>query len=249
MSKSIIKKVFQVICGTSRRPTVFHPEWYTRTKHRLSIQKVAAKYIKGATIDIGSGDRYYEKLIKGTCSSYLALDKVEYWGPENSNPAPDISGDAESIPVPDGQFDSAFLIKVLEHCLEYDKILKEANRVLKPGGHILITVPFLIWVHGSPYDYFRYTKNSLPIILERAGFSVIELNNTCGAGGGGAAISNTVTDTTHGFSKARKIFHIYCLGLVLSIFWQLTNIFAVIFDRLFPNPNYTFGYTIIAKKI
>ena len=248
MGKSIKKGAYEFICGTSRNPTAFHPEWYTRKRHRQAIQKVARTYISGKTIDIGSGDRYYEKLLKGTFTSYVALDKVEYWGSDNTNPPPDISGDAENIPVAAEQFDSALLIEVLEHCLEYEKILVEANRVLKKEGHILITVPFLIWVHGSPFDYFRYTKNALPIILERAGFSVVELHNTCGAGGVVAAILNTVTDTTFGFSKARKFFHIYFLGFILPFFWLAMNVFAVVFDRLFPNPNYTFGYVIVAKK-
>lgn len=248
MDKSIKKRVYEFICGTSRNPTIFHPEWYTRRMHRQAIQRVAGKYISGKTIDIGSGDRYYEHLLKGTFSSYVALDKVEYWGPDSTNPAPDISGDGENIPVSDEFFDSALLIEVLEHCLEYDKILAEANRVLKTEGYILITVPFLIWVHGSPYDYFRYTKNALPIILERAGFSVAELSNTCGAGGSVAAILNTVTDTTAGFSRVRKIFHIYVLGIFLPFFWLMMNVFAITFDWFFPNPNYTFGYVIIARK-
>jgi len=227
---------------------VLHPEWYTRRSHRKRIISAARKYIRGKTLDVGSGDQYYKEILRGTFSTYVSLDKVEYWGPDNTNPPPDIAGDAENIPLTDGEFDSALLIEVLEHCLEYQKVLDETSRILKQDGYLLMTVPFLIWVHGAPYDYFRYTRNTLPIILQRAGLSIVELKNTCGAGGVVASLLNTVTDTTYGFSRTRKIFHIFFVGPLLPIFWFAMNMFAVVFDKLFPNENYPFGYVIIAKK-
>jgi SAM-dependent methyltransferase len=248
MINSVVKSAYKFLCGDSRSPTLFHPEWYTRLKHKQAVVKASKKYICGKTLDVGSGDRYYEKLLKGTYSAYVALDKIEYWGSENTNPAPDIAGDAVSIPTLSHEFDSILLVEVLEHCFEYEKILNETNRVLKIDGYILITVPFLIWVHGSPFDYFRYTRHALSIIIEQSGYSIVEINNICGAGGVVAAILNSVTSTTEGFSKTRKFFHIYCLGIILPFFWLIANLFAVIFDRIFKNPNYPFGYIIIARK-
>jgi ubiquinone/menaquinone biosynthesis C-methylase UbiE len=39
-------------------------------------------------------------------------------------------------------FDAIICISVLEHVFEYDKAINEIERVLKPGGKLLLTVPF-----------------------------------------------------------------------------------------------------------
>lgn len=49
--------------------------------------------------------------------------------------------DANSIPYPDGSFDLIFSDNVFEHLDEPELVLKEAARVLKPGGHLLFKTP------------------------------------------------------------------------------------------------------------
>ena len=48
--------------------------------------------------------------------------------------------------------------------------LKEFQRVLKPGGYLILTVPHLSWLHNEPHDYYRYTPHGLRFLLARAGF-------------------------------------------------------------------------------
>jgi hypothetical protein len=42
--------------------------------------------------------------------------------------------------------------------------------MLRPGGHFLCFVPFLLKVHGYPDDCSRWTANGLRWLLEDAGF-------------------------------------------------------------------------------
>ena len=84
------------------------------------------------------------------------------------------------MPFENNQFDSAFGTEVLEHCPYPKAILKEVNRVLKPGGIFFFTVPFIWPLHEVPHDEFRYTPFSLKRLLEESGFEKIELEATGG---------------------------------------------------------------------
>ena len=54
-------------------------------------------------------------------------------------------------------------------------MLGELNRVLTPGGTLWLTAPLFYAEHERPYDYYRYTRYGLEHLLDRAGFTVREV--------------------------------------------------------------------------
>lgn len=50
--------------------------------------------------------------------------------------------------------------------------MNECYRVLKKGGTLLISVPFLYHIHADPHDYQRWTKYKWQTQLENIGFSI-----------------------------------------------------------------------------
>lgn len=98
--------------------------------------------------------------------------KVKY---VNINPgtSPDYLCDGSNIPVESNSFDAVICSEVLEHVREPTPILKEAFRVLKPGGTIFICVPFLFRIHPDPDDFCRYTDQYWRTMLKEAGFKNI----------------------------------------------------------------------------
>ena len=67
---------------------------------------------------------------------------------------------------------------MLEHVFDPDDFLKEINRVMKPGGKLLITVPFVWDEHEQPYDYARYSSFGLEYLLKKIGFEIINSHKT-----------------------------------------------------------------------
>lgn len=89
---------------------------------------------------------------------------------------PDVQADASLLPFGDGLFDVVICAELLEHVPQPLEVLAEAHRVLKAGGELVITVPFLVPIHGDPYDYGRYTPTFWQENLNNLGFEVIQLN-------------------------------------------------------------------------
>lgn len=66
-------------------------------------------------------------------------------------------------PLPDdiGRFHHIECMSVLEHSKRPWKMAANLERVLKPGGTLLVTAPFVWRVHGYPNDYWRFTKDGV----------------------------------------------------------------------------------------
>jgi SAM-dependent methyltransferase len=71
--------------------------------------------------------------------------------------------------------DCALATEVFEHCPEPETNMREIQRVLRPGGLLFFTVPFLWPLHTVPYDEYRYTPFALERHLRNAGFEQIKL--------------------------------------------------------------------------
>tara|TARA_B100001250_G_scaffold380638_1_gene372244 strand:- start:3994 stop:4665 length:672 start_codon:yes stop_codon:yes gene_type:complete len=78
----------------------------------------------------------------------------------------DVVSDGNHYPFEDETFDKIMLRCLLEHVDDPKVILKEAARILKRKGKIVIEVPFINPIHAAPDDYFRFTPNGLKKIIQ-----------------------------------------------------------------------------------
>lgn len=90
---------------------------------------------------------------------------------------PDVLADAASIPLPSGGADAVILAEVVEHLTDPASALAEAARLLRPGGVLLATAPFLFRVHADPIDVGRYTPDWWKLAMDRAGFQQVTVEN------------------------------------------------------------------------
>ena len=135
-----------------------------------------ADAISGKVLDIGCGSKPYEQLFRNV-ESYIGVD-VENSGHDHVNIKVDFFYDGKTLPFGDEEFDNVICFEVLEHVFDINDLLREAQRVLKPGGLMLISIPFAWEEHEIPYDFARYTSYGLTHIINSNGFKVLQLSKT-----------------------------------------------------------------------
>lgn len=132
-------------------------------------------YLSGTMLDFGCGKRPYKHLFN--VQNYIGVDLDES-GHDHKNEHIDVYYDGKKIPFDNDHFDSVFSSEVFEHIFNLGEILDELYRVTKPGGHMLITLPFVWDEHEIPYDFARYTSFGIEHLLTKAGFKIIHSTKT-----------------------------------------------------------------------
>lgn len=127
--------------------------------------------LQGNLLDFGCGAKPYKSLFNHVLS-YTGVD-LENEGHSHKNESIDFFYDGRSLPFDNNTYDSIFCSEVFEHIFNLNEILPELNRVLKHGGKILITCPFVWPEHEKPYDYARYTIYALHSELKKNNFNVV----------------------------------------------------------------------------
>lgn len=122
---------------------------------------------KGTLYDLGAGESPYKKFFLQHAQQYIAVD----WTGSLHNTKADIAADLnQPLPIASEVADTVVSLSVMEHLCEPQTMLNEAFRILKPGGGMVLQVPWQWWIHEAPYDFFRYTPYGLKYLFGKAGF-------------------------------------------------------------------------------
>lgn len=87
----------------------------------------------------------------------------------------DVVHDLEVTPLPfdNASYDAVILNNTIEHIYHARELVCDALRILRPGGQIIITAPFLFPVHPSPHDYWRFTDEAVRTMLKEGGVTQV----------------------------------------------------------------------------
>jgi SAM-dependent methyltransferase len=169
-------------------------------------------------LDLGCGQKPYLPFFAGVAGSYVGLDVF-------AGDQVDVVGEAASPPFADASFDVVVATQMLEHVPDPQRVVREAHRVLRPGGVLLLSTHGTTIYHPNPTDFWRWTGEGLERVLGANGsWSDVRIE---GAGGTmacfGYLIGLYVERATRG--RARL------LGLALV---AVVNVLFAALDRLVP---------------
>ena len=148
---------------TSSTATRVGPVYFQPLEDEL---RPVAHYLTGHILNAGCGTRDIRPALLPDSVSELTRYDLESQDPDV------IVGPLETLPFHDRSFDSVLCNAVLEHVLDAEASMRELARVVKPGGHVVVAVPFLQPFHPRPTDFRRYTAAGLADLGRRAGLEV-----------------------------------------------------------------------------
>ncbi len=234
--------------------TILHPQLIMKT-YTNEWLNYAPKYLKGELIDIGCGRMQYKSKILEYIDSYTGLDHPEVSKIYKKEIKVDIEADAHSIPVKNRSFDSVLMLQTLEYMQNPQKVLSEISRILKRGGILILTSPFMYPIHDYPFDRSRFTDIQLKTMLENEKFKIIKIIAQ------GGFIEFWIQSflvfwfkTIKGLLKTRRIVKIVGIAMLIPspFLTVFGNIIALTLGKLTifskANKDFILNYLVIAKK-
>ena len=130
-----------------------------------------AKHVpdSGRILDIGSGTASVSPDLSRTVLADVSAEAMK-----NVEAASKVVSSITQLSFDDAAFDCILCSEVLEHIQDDEKAVAELRRVLKPGGILVVTVPFQMrfWAEDDEYVQHvrRYDPGELEQKLQSGGF-------------------------------------------------------------------------------
>lgn len=200
-----------------------------------NYSELTKDFARGALLDLGCGDVALLEMYKPYVQNVFCAD----WPHTTHNISfVDFQMDTnKSFPIKDNQFDTILVTDVLEHISNPDNAWKEMTRILKPGGRIILSVPFMHLIHEEPYDFYRFTEFRLKLFCEENNLKILKLY----AYGGSLELFFDFTSKHLSYLGIFAKFYYYFAKFILksSIAKKVFKLTAV---------KYPLGYCLVAEK-
>lgn len=195
------------------------------------------KLIKGTIVDVGGRKIKHKGFFRFKSEKIKEVITVNI----EKDIGADIIASAENIPLPDNSADTVMMTEVLEHLQKPKEAVKEAARLLKSGGHMIISSPFLYPIHNDPDDYQRLTASWFRQTLEDNNLEITEIKEQ-------GFLFTVILDSLKQIISQIKFTPVRWMAALL--FLPAAEIFLIWEKKLPPQAikSHVGGYFIVAKK-
>jgi SAM-dependent methyltransferase len=252
-----------LVKGLAKTPV--YPHWLEFRQWRR-LQNKVIPLLNGRVLEVGAGEgRFRARALAANAriEKYVATDFTTWEGKFSSSGAPkrsvlfapfyepnqrvalDAVCSATDLPFDQNTFDWHVSFEVLEHIDDPETFFKEAARVLKKGGHLALTAPFLFRIHPDlDSDYFRILPGGYRALGRRHGLSVEEISANSSIGG---AVSYLLIQKFVRLTMENRAFTIPGLLICPAVF-TILNLSGWILDLISRDRRFSSRFLVILRK-
>ena len=153
------------------RTGIARPDYFVVRHLREFVEASLRKLVQSGmrVADIGCGEQPFRKLAEELGGKYWGMDICQ-----NSSGTVAVVGNVSQAPLASRSFELLICSEVLEHVPDCDAAFGELVRILRPGGHLILTTPFAFPLHEEPRDYTRLTHHKIHSLAQDHLLNVIE---------------------------------------------------------------------------
>lgn len=139
---------------------------------KAGVKALLSSVSRGTVLDLGCGTGQFTEIFAQRGDRYFGVDASNAMIEVSKRRAKGLDSlgfqsnfevqDAEELSFPDAYFDIIIAAGLIEYFKSYDRLMREINRVVKPGGTIIITVP-----KAWSTDRLVYKALAIPRLLLR----------------------------------------------------------------------------------
>lgn len=218
IDRKLLVKFRDRLAGVGVRTRFFHPQHLMGKQLLTFMEDHLPREQNLSLLDIGCGTKPYRHL--RNYAKWYGVDVFD--GPE----VDEVISNTSNISLATWEFDVAICTQVLEHVDEPLLFISEVLGNLKAGTLLLINTPFIYPIHGEPFDFHRFTPYLYTKIF--SDHEVIEIGQI---GGVGSSIATLINNWINRDLPHRTFIRIASFP-ILSVFYAVTNVFALLIDRL-----------------
>ncbi|PKN08876.1 MAG: hypothetical protein CVU73_06500 [Deltaproteobacteria bacterium HGW-Deltaproteobacteria-8] len=232
------QSIYNALCGSAPSPCPWHFQWLATCDLHRDLRGLLLN-LGGDVLDLGCGAKPYQ--------SWFSPSVCSYTGADVSGEGVDVLIEPDApLPFADNSFDTLLCTQVLEHVRDLGLIVGEIARVLRPGGALVASAPFLYNLHGAPHDYRRFTEFGLRALFE-TDFDIVDLRRQGKVGSTGGQMLLNFVETSLNQRRATRLLKALLLP-VWILFSTSVNLAARGVDLLDGTGHFSHNMLLVGRR-
>ena len=231
------RRIYESLCGRHPYLLPWHFQYLDCFYLYRSLRQLLPT-LTGRVLDAGCGGKPYRDWF-GSATEYVGLDVMP-------GPSVDVVVQSnEQWPLPNEYFDVLLSSQVLEHVEHLEFTLAEMNRVLKRGGVMVLSFPFIYNEHGAPWDFQRFTGYRAQRLFPN--FEILRLERQGGIGSSLTILWLNWIEQSLNHNFITRLLKAFFLPLWITVS-LIMNLMGLAFDRIDRTGAFYNNLLIVLKK-